>query len=167
MDLTKKLRVKSITDGVVVTIAPSFNNRRREWPTKGSTSWVTIEELEDVMQTYGGNAIVKENLYVYADEDEKMYLGLPIEEEADLSVAGLNKLFALDMRSFLNVVEQYPLTARQAVANEAIKRQLADATKCDILYELTGIDVFEQIAKTRVKRSVISEIKGENKEKSK
>lgn len=162
LDIHQKYRVKNLTDSIIVTIAPSLNGRRREWLMPGAVSYVTLEEIEDVMQTYGGREMYEKSLRVYASDDVLQYLGLPTNNDLDTSDEALEELFALDYVVFEKRLQAYPDSVYSRIVNYAAEQGVSDLNIIDILTENTKINVLREI---RNKREEKPEVKNKDKKK--
>ena len=149
IDISKKYRVKNLTDSVIVTISPSLNGRRREWKTAGAISYVPLEEIEDVMQTYGGRRMYEDSLKVYADDEILEHLGLETAGDIDTSEEALEKLFALDYVAFEKRLQRFPKDTHSRIVNYAVKNNINDLNLIDILTENTKINVLREIRNNR------------------
>jgi len=153
LDITKKYRVKNLTDSIIVTVASGLNGRRREWLMPDAISYVTLEEIEEVMQTVGGKKIYENSLKVYADDDVLEHLGLKTISNLDTSDEALKELFALDLMNFEKRLQNYPKDVYSRIVKYAVKSNITDLNIIDILTDNTKMNVLGAIRSNRKESS--------------
>ena len=162
--MEKKIKVKSLVNGKIRIFLPDLKLNIR-WDRKGQTRMVDFEALQEAMYDYGTEYMFKEGMLGIEDMETKIALGL--EPEGATEPQLIKILNDEQMKRMMTVMpiydfkEELKTIPREQILNlvdYAIENEYSDINKCDILKEITGIDIISAI---RLNREDKEPIKGE------
>lgn len=162
--MEKKIKVKSLVNGKIRIFLPDLKLNIR-WDRKGQTRMVDFEALQEAMYDYGTEYMFKEGMLGIEDMETKIALGL--EPEGATEPQLIKILNDEQMKRMMTVMpiydfkEELKTIPREQILNlvdYAIENEYSDINKCDVLKEITGIDIISAI---RLNREDKEPIKGE------
>ena len=160
----KKIKVKSLVNGRIRIFLPDLKLNVR-WERKGQTRMIDFEALQEAMYDYGTEYMFKEGMLGIDDMETKIALGL--EPEGATEPQFIKEIDDEQMKRMMTVMpifefkKEIETVPREQVLNlvdYAVQNEYSDIKKCDILKEITGIDVISAI---RLNREDKEPIKGE------
>ena len=160
----KKVKVKSLVNGRIRIFLPDLKLNVR-WERKGQTRMIDFETLQEAIYDYGTEYMFKEGMLGIEDMETKIALGL--EPEGATEPQLIKVLNDDQMKRMMTVMpifefkEEIKTVPREQVLNlvdYAVEHEYSDINKCDVLKEMTGIDISSAI---RLNREDKEPIKGE------
>ena len=160
----KKVKVKSLVNGRLGIKLPDLRLNVR-WERKGQTRLIDFDTLQEAMFDYGTEYMFKQGMLGIEDMETKIALGL--EPEGATEPQLIKVLSEEQMKRMMTVMptfefrEEIKTVPREQVLNlvdYAVEHEYSDINKCDVLKEITGIDVISAI---RLNREDKEPIKGE------
>lgn len=162
--MENKVKVKSLVKGRIGIYLPDLKINMR-WDRKGQTRQFDFDTLQEALFDPGTEYMFKEGMLGIEDMEQKIALGL--EPEGATEPQFIKTLDDAAMKRMMTVMpdfefkEEIKTVPREQVLNlvdYAIEHEYSDIKKCDILKEITGIDVISAI---RLNREDKEPIKGE------
>ena len=162
--MEKKIKVKNLVNGRVGITLPDLR-LNVNWDRKGQTRLIDFDTLQEALYDYGTEYMFKEGMLGIDDMETKIALGL--EPEGATEPQFIKVLDDDQMKRMMTVMpifefkEEIRTIPREQVLNlvdYAVQNEYSDIKKCDILKEITGIDVISAI---RLNREDKEPIKGE------
>lgn len=160
----KKVKVKSLVNGRIRIFLPDLKLNVR-WERKGQTRMIDFETLQEAIYDYGTEYMFKEGMLGIEDMETKIALGL--EPEGATEPQLIKVLNDDQMKRMMTVMpifefkEEIKTVPREQVLNlvdYAVEHEYSDINKCDVLKEMTGIDIISAI---RLNREDKEPVKGE------
>ena len=158
-----KVKVKSLISSRVLLSIPELR-LRRVWERKGAVKTIPFEQLEEAMYEPGVEALFKEGALGIDDMEVKIALGL--EEEGTTEPTNIialddaqreRYLRVMPMVDFKQKVKELPQEQLIELANYAIKKEIADFPKSELLLKLTDIDILSAIKLNRDNNAEVKE----------
>ena len=150
-----KVKVTSTTIGEVSVFEPSIPFRA-SWPAKGSTRPIEEEVIEQLLYTPGFKYMIDTGMLYIEDMEEKKKLGIEPEEATEpvnvivLSDADKNKyLKVYPLNKFKEEVKKLSREQLIDLADYAIKNNIADFDKSEVIKELCGKNIIRGIELAR------------------
>lgn len=150
-----KVKVTSTTIGEVSVFEPSIPFRA-SWPAKGSTRPIEEEVIEQLLYTPGFKYMIDTGMLYIEDMEEKKKLGIEPEEAIEpvnvivLSDADKNKyLKVYPLNKFKEEVKKLSREQLIDLADYAIKNNIADFDKSEVIKELCGKNIIRGIELAR------------------
>lgn len=160
----KKIKVKSLVNGKLRIFLPDLRINAR-WDRKGQTRMIDFEALQEAMFDYGTEYMFKEGMLGIEDMETKIALGL--EPEGATEPQFIKTLDEATMKRMMTVMPIYDFKKeivdipREQIFNlidYAVENEYSDINKCDVLKEITGVDIISAI---RLNREDKEPVKGE------
>ena len=160
----KKIKVKSLVNGRIRIFLPDLKLNIR-WERKGQTRMIDFEALQEAMYDYGTEYMFKEGMLGIEDMETKIALGLEPEGATEpqfikvLNDEQMKRMMTvMPIYDFREKIKTYPREQILNLVDYAVDHEYSDINKCDILKELTGIDIISAI---RLNREDKEPVKGE------
>lgn len=160
----KKVKVKSLVNGRLGIKLPDLRLNVR-WDRKGQTRMIDFEALQEAMFDYGTEYMFKQGMLGIEDMETKIALGLEPEGATEPQLIKVlndeqmkRMMTVMPIFEFKNEIETIPKEQILNLVDFAIQNEYSDIKKCDILKEITGIDIISAI---RLNREDKEPIKGE------
>lgn len=160
----KKVKVINLVNGRVGIRLPDLKLNIR-WDRKGQSRMVDLETLQEAMFDYGTEYMFKQGMLGIEDMDVKIALGLEPEGATEpqniktLNDATMKRMMTvMPAFEFKDEIKEYPKEQILNLVDYAVEHEYSDINKCDILKEMTGIDIISAI---RLNREDKEPIKGE------
>lgn len=160
----KKVKVKSLVNGRLGIKLPDLRLNVR-WDRKGQTRMIDFETLQEAMFDYGTEYMFKQGMLGIEDMETKIALGLEPEGATEPQLIKVlndeqmkRMMTVMPIFEFKNEIETIPKEQILNLVDFAIQNEYSDIKKCDILKEITGIDIISAI---RLNREDKEPIKGE------
>ena len=160
----KKVKVKSLVNGRLGIKLPDLRLNVR-WDRKGQTRMIDFEVLQEAMFDYGTEYMFKQGMLGIEDMETKIALGLEPEGATEpqlikvLSDEQMKRMMTvMPIFEFKEEIRTIPKEQILNLVDFAIQNEYSDIRKCDVLKEITGIDVISAI---RLNREDKEPIKGE------
>lgn len=160
----KKVKVKSLVNGKMRIFLPDLRLNVR-WERKGQTRQIDFDTLQEALFDYGTEYLFKQGMLGIEDMETKIALGL--EPEGATEPQLIKILSEEQMKRMMTVMpvfefkEEIKTVPREQVLNlvdYAVEHEYSDINKCDVLKEMTGIDIISAI---RLNREDKEPVKGE------
>ena len=122
----------------------------RIWEKKGAKKPIDFETLQQAIYNPGVEYLFKQGILMIEDMEVKIALGLEVEGAEPtiivLSDADLHRyLTTMPTFEFRNKVKELGREQVQALVDYAIENELTPWDKCDILKELTQVDIISAV----------------------
>lgn len=160
----KKIKVKSLVNGRIRIFLPDLKLNVR-WERKGQTRMIDFDALQEAMYDYGTEYMFKEGMLGIEDMETKIALGLEPEGATEpqfikvLNDEQMKRMMTvMPIYDFKEEIKTYPKEQILNLVDYAVEHEYSDINKCDVLKELTGIDIISAI---RLNREDKEPIKGE------
>lgn len=160
----KKVKVTNLVNGRVGIRLPDLKLNVR-WDRKGQSRMIDFETLQEAMFDYGTEYMFKQGMLGIDDMEVKIALGLEPEGATKpqniktLNDASIKRMMTvMPSFEFKEEIKTYPKEQVLNLVDYAIEHEYSDINKCDILKEMTGIDIISAI---RLNREDKEPIKGE------
>ena len=162
--MEKKIKVKNLVKGRVGITLPDLR-LNVNWDRKGQTRMIDFDTLQEALYDYGTEYMFKEGMLGIDDMETKIALGL--EPEGATEPQFIKVLDDDQMKRMMTVMPIFEFkkelkgVPREQVLNlvdYAVQNEYSDIKKCDVLKEITGIDVISAI---RLNREDKEPVKGE------
>lgn len=125
---------------------------KRVWEKKGAKKPILFETLQQALYDNGVEYMFSQGMLTIDDKAARIALGLESEsEEASASIVVLSDsdmqryLTTMPIFDFRNKVKELPNEQVLSLVDYAIEHELSPMDKCDILKEMTQIDVIRAI----------------------
>ena len=162
--MEKKIKVKNLVNGRVGITLPDLR-LNVNWDRKGQTRMIDFDTLQEALYDYGTEYMFKEGMLGIDDMETKIALGLEPEGATEpqfikvLDDEQMKRMMTvMPIFEFKKEIETVPREQILNLVDYAIQNEYSDIKKCDILKEITGIDVISAI---RLNREDKEPIKGE------
>ena len=151
----EKIKVVSKHQGPVSVNIPDLHFRR-EWPNKGATVSIDKETLEEMLYDNGFKYMIDTGMLYIEDMEVKKEFGL--EPEDAIEPVNIIVLSDNDMKRMMTAMPQFEFEAKiktlnyeqmLALADYAIKNELGDYNKCDVIKKACGKDILTAIRLNR------------------
>lgn len=151
----EKIRVISKHQGPV-SVNISDLRFKREWPNKGASVLIEKETLEEMMYDSGFKYMIDTGMLYIEDLEVKKELGLEPEDATE--PVNIIVLSDNDMKRMMTAMPQFEFDAKLktlnyeqmlALADFAIKNELGDFGKCDVIKKACGKDILTAIRLNR------------------
>lgn len=141
---TTVVPVRNMVDHTVSYIVEDLNVTRRFDPFE--TKEISIRELRALNYKRGGRVLLRDYLSVKND-DFRREIGIPEDAiEYDYRQADIDEiLLEKPVEVLEDTLEFGPEGIKELVQSRAVKLQIPDMSKRQIIYEFTGVDVNKQI----------------------
>ena len=162
--MEKKIKVKNLVNGRVGITLPDLR-LNVNWDRKGQTRMIDFDTLQEALYDYGTEYMFKEGMLGIDDMETKIALGLEPEGATEpqfikvLDDEQMKRMMTvMPIFEFKKEIETVPREQVLNLVDYAVQNEYSDIKKCDILKEITGIDVISAI---RLNREDKEPIKGE------
>lgn len=151
----EKIKVVSKHQGPISVNIPDLHFRR-EWPNKGATVSIDKETLEEMLYDNGFKYMIDTGMLYIEDMEVKKEFGL--EPEDAIEPVNIIVLSDNDMKRMMTAMPQFEFEAKiktlnyeqmLALADYAIKNELGDYNKCDVIKKACGKDILTAIRLNR------------------
>lgn len=160
----KKVKVTSLVNGMIGVKLPDLK-LNLNWDRKGQVRLVDFDVLQEAMFDYGTEYMFKQGMLGIDDMEVKIALGLEPEGATEpqnikiLDDAAMKRMMTvMPVYDFKEDIKTYPREQVLNLVDYAVENEYSDIKKCDILKEMTGIDIISAI---RLNREDKEPIKGE------
>ncbi len=160
----KKIKVKNLVNGRVGITLPDLR-LNVNWDRKGQTRLIDFDTLQEALYDYGTEYMFKEGMLGIDDMETKIALGLEPEGATEPQFIKVldddqmkRMMTVMPIFEFKKELETIPREQILNLVDYAIQNEYSDIKKCDVLKEITGIDVISAI---RLNREDKEPIKGE------
>ncbi len=160
----KKVKVTSLVNGMIGVKLPDLK-LNLNWDRKGQVRLVDFDVLQEAMFDYGTEYMFKQGMLGIDDMEVKIALGLEPEGATEPQlIKTLNEdqmkrmMTAMPVFEFKEEIKTYPREQILNLVDYAVEHEYSDIKKCDILKEITGIDIISAI---RLNREDKEPVKGE------
>ena len=160
----KKVKVTSLVNGMIGVKLPDLK-LNLNWDRKGQVRLVDFDVLQEAMFDYGTEYMFKQGMLGIDDMEVKIALGLEPEGATEpqnikiLDDATMKRMMTvMPVYDFKEDIKTYPREQVLNLVDYAVENEYSDIKKCDILKEMTGIDIISAI---RLNREDKEPIKGE------
>ena len=160
----KKIKVKNLVNGRVGITLPDLR-LNVNWDRKGQTRMIDFDTLQEALYDYGTEYMFKEGMLGIDDMETKIALGLEPEGATEPQFIKVldddqmkRMMTVMPIFEFKKELETIPREQILNLVDYAIQNEYSDIKKCDVLKEITGIDVISAI---RLNREDKEPIKGE------
>ena len=162
--MEKKIKVKNLVNGRVGITLPDLR-LNVNWDRKGQTRLIDFDTLQEALYDYGTEYMFKEGMLGIDDMETKIALGLEPEGATEPQFIKVldddqmkRMMTVMPIFEFKKELETIPREQILNLVDYAIQNEYSDIKKCDVLKEITGIDVISAI---RLNREDKEPIKGE------
>ena len=162
--MEKKIKVKNLVNGRVGITLPDLR-LNVNWDRKGQTRMIDFDTLQEALYDYGTEYMFKEGMLGIDDMETKIALGLEPEGATEPQFIKVldddqmkRMMTVMPIFEFKKELEGVPREQVLNLVDYAIQNEYSDIKKCDVLKEITGIDVISAI---RLNREDKEPIKGE------
>lgn len=160
----KKIKVKNLVNGRVGITLPDLR-LNVNWDRKGQTRMIDFDTLQEALYDYGTEYMFKEGMLGIDDMETKIALGLEPEGATEPQFIKVldddqmkRMMTVMPIFEFKKEIETVPREQVLNLVDYAVQNEYSDIKKCDVLKEITGIDVISAI---RLNREDKEPIKGE------
>lgn len=160
----KKIKVKNLVNGRVGITLPDLR-LNVNWDRKGQTRMIDFDTLQEALYDYGTEYMFKEGMLGIDDMETKIALGLEPEGATEPQFIKVldddqmkRMMTVMPIFEFKKELETIPREQILNLVDYAVQNEYSDIKKCDVLKEITGIDVISAI---RLNREDKEPIKGE------
>ena len=162
--MEKKIKVKNLVNGRVGITLPDLR-LNVNWDRKGQTRMIDFDTLQEALYDYGTEYMFKEGMLGIDDMETKIALGLEPEGATEPQFIKVldddqmkRMMTVMPIFEFKKELETIPREQILNLVDYAVQNEYSDIKKCDVLKEITGIDVISAI---RLNREDKEPIKGE------
>lgn len=162
--MEKKIKVKNLVNGRVGITLPDLR-LNVNWDRKGQTRLIDFDTLQEALYDYGTEYMFKEGMLGIDDMETKIALGLEPEGATEPQFIKVldddqmkRMMTVMPVFEFKKELETIPREQILNLVDYAVQNEYSDIKKCDVLKEITGIDVISAI---RLNREDKEPIKGE------
>ena len=162
--MEKKIKVKNLVNGRVGITLPDLR-LNVNWDRKGQTRLIDFDTLQEALYDYGTEYMFKEGMLGIDDMETKIALGLEPEGATEPQFIKVldddqmkRMMTVMPIFEFKKEIETVPREQVLNLVDYAVQNEYSDIKKCDVLKEITGIDVISAI---RLNREDKEPIKGE------
>ncbi len=162
--MEKKIKVKNLVNGRVGITLPDLR-LNVNWDRKGQTRMIDFDTLQEALYDYGTEYMFKEGMLGIDDMETKIALGLEPEGATEPQFIKVldddqmkRMMTVMPIFEFKKELEGVPREQVLNLVDYAVQNEYSDIKKCDVLKEITGIDVISAI---RLNREDKEPIKGE------
>lgn len=162
--MEKKIKVKNLVNGRVGITLPDLR-LNVNWDRKGQTRMIDFDTLQEALYDYGTEYMFKEGMLGIDDMETKIALGLEPEGATEPQFIKVldddqmkRMMTVMPVFEFKKELETIPREQILNLVDYAVQNEYSDIKKCDVLKEITGIDVISAI---RLNREDKEPIKGE------
>ena len=156
--MEKQVVLQSTIDAVVGIDLPELH-LKRFWERKGAKKSIPFDVLQEAIYDSSVDYLLKQGILDIDDLDTKIALGLePENAKEDPAAVQIKLLKDEEMNRLLTVVPIYEFKEKlksyhkeqiKALADYAIKHELTNFDKCDVLKEYTDIDIIKTVELNR------------------
>lgn len=162
--MEKKIKVKNLVNGRVGITLPDLR-LNVNWDRKGQTRMIDFDTLQEALYDYGTEYMFKEGMLGIDDMETKIALGLEPEGATEPQFIKVldddqmkRMMTVMPIFEFKKEIETVPREQILNLVDYAVQNEYSDIKKCDVLKEITGIDVISAI---RLNREDKEPVKGE------
>ena len=162
--MEKKIKVKNLVNGRIGITLPDLR-LNVNWDRKGQTRMIDFDTLQEALYDYGTEYMFKEGMLGIEDMETKIALGLEPEGATEPQFIKVldddqmkRMMTVMPVFEFKKELETIPREQILNLVDYAIQNEYSDIKKCDVLKEITGIDVISAI---RLNREDKEPVKGE------
>lgn len=162
--MEKKIKVKNLVNGRVGITLPDLR-LNVNWDRKGQTRMIDFDTLQEALYDYGTEYMFKEGMLGIDDMETKIALGLEPEGATEPQFIKVldddqmkRMMTVMPIFEFKKELEGVPREQVLNLVDYAVQNEYSDIKKCDVLKEITGIDVISAI---RLNREDKEPVKGE------
>lgn len=160
----KRVKVKSLVNGKLAVVLPDLRLNVR-WDRKGQTRMIDFEALQEAMFDYGTEYMFKQGMLGIDDMETKIALGLEPEGAAEPQLIKIlndeqmkRMMTVMPIFEFKEELKEIPKEQILNLVDFAVANEYSDINKCDVLKQITGIDIISAI---RLNREDKEPVKGE------
>lgn len=161
--MEKKIKVKSLVNGRIRIFLPDLKLNIR-WERKGQTRMIDFEALQEALYDYGTEYMFKEGMLGIEDMETKIALGLEPEGATEPQliktldeVAMKRMMTVMPIYDFKKEIAEIPREQIFNLIDYAVENEYSDINKCDVLKEITGVDIISAIRLNREDKEPIKE----------
>lgn len=162
--MEKKIKVKNLVNGRVGITLPDLR-LNVNWDRKGQTRTIDFDILQEALYDYGTEYMFREGMLGIDDMETKIALGLEPEGATEpqniivLDDAKMKRMMTvMPLHEFKKDVAELPREQVLNLVDYAVAHEYSDINKCDVLKDITGIDIISAI---RLNREDKEPVKGE------
>lgn len=162
--MEKKIKVKNLVNGRIGITLPDLR-LNVNWDRKGQTRLIDFDTLQEALYDYGTEYMFKEGMLGIDDMETKIALGLEPEGATEPQFIKVldddqmkRMMTVMPIFEFKKELETIPREQILNLVDYAVQNEYSDIKKCDVLKEITGIDVISAI---RLNREDKEPVKGE------
>lgn len=153
--MDEKVKVKSLVSNRVFLSVPDMR-LSRVWEKKGTVRTIPFDQLEEAMYNPGVEAMFRDGILGIDDMETKIALGLEPEGATEpVNIIVLDEaqtrryLTILPIYEFKEKIKELPYDQIIEMANYAIRNEIANFEKSEIIKQMTGIDIISAIKLNR------------------
>ena len=157
----KKIKVKNLVNGRVGITLPDLR-LNVNWDRKGQTRMIDFDTLQEALYDYGTEYMFKEGMLGIEDMETKIALGLEPEGATEPQFIKVldddqmkRMMTVMPIFEFKKELETIPREQILNLVDYAVQNEYSDIKKCDVLKEITGIDVISAIRLNREDKELI------------
>lgn len=161
--MEKKIKVKSLVNGRIRIFLPDLKLNIR-WERKGQTRMIDFEALQEALYDYGTEYMFKEGMLGIEDMETKIALGLEPEGATEpqliktLDEAAMKRMMTvMPIYDFKKEITEIPREQIFNLIDYAVEHEYSDINKCDVLKDITGVDIISAIRLNREDKEPIKE----------
>lgn len=151
MEKQRMVLIKNMYDAVVSVIKPEYGIQRK-WQKLGQTIGIPYDIVEQLLWDKGFKNLIDTGILYIEDMQTKIDLGL--EPEGATKPVNIRTLNEEDMKNIWNApiavfkkeIGDLPRLQVDALIEYAITNDIADATKCIYIKQVTGRDILKAIS---------------------
>ena len=151
MEKQRMVVIKNMYDAVVSVVKPEYGLQRK-WQKLGQAIAIPFDTVEQLLWDRGFKNLIDTGILYIEDMQTKIDLGL--EPEGATKPVNIRTLNEEDMKNVWNApiavfkkeIGDLPRLQVDALVEYAIDHDIADATKCIYIKQVTGKDILKAIA---------------------
>lgn len=160
----QKVRIKSLVSGTIGVVSEDLRIKRT-WNTKGSVKTVDLDDLRELIYEPGVEYMFKKGMLGIEDKDIRIELGLesetPTEDTPNMTIPDeklINRMLkVMPLAEFKETLKTIPKEQIFEVVQYAIDNELVDIKKCEVLKQITDIDIVSAIQLNKADKETVKE----------
>ena len=143
--MSKKVKVKSLTNGTLVINVPDLR-LHRTWERKGAVKVIDSDVLQEAIYDPGVEYFFKQGMLQIMDEEVMEEIDPELKEVIILDDAQMRGMLkGKPLGEFKEKLKELPREQVFALVDFAIKNEIIDMAKNDVLKSITGIDITKAV----------------------
>lgn len=160
----QKVRIKSLVNGIIGITSEDLRIKRT-WNTKGSVKTVDLDDLRELIYEPGIEYMFREGILGIEDKDVRIELGLESEtstEDTPNMIIPDEKLMnrmlkVMPFAEFKETLKSIPREQIFEIVQYAIDNEIVDMKKCEVLKQITDIDIVSAIQLNKADKETVKE----------